>query len=203
MNVSFDAIDPVPVWSFRYKHAARLFHHSNIRRSDMSRLPPPPRFTIPPPPMPPADSLSANLFAQLTCSSMRQSVEPTWTLTRLFLFASAICLITILLFTITLIWLLAIRKQKQFHRKQHEKPSQMQPSATTNSINDWSTNSHRSYATISTEPTGEYVESADTSATMCSVETDSAICVECQRHPYYPARTHYYHVVNVPDLVPS
>ena len=169
----------------------------------MSRLPSPPRFTIPPPPMPPTDFLGADVFAQLTCSSMRQSVQPTWTLTRLFLFASAICLITILLFTIILIWLLAIRKQKQFHAKQHIKSSQIKPTVTIDSINDRSTNSQCSYETISTDHTGEYVQSADTSATMCSIATDSAICLECQRHSYHSRRTHYYHVVNVPDLVPT
>ena len=168
----------------------------------MVRLPPPPRFTIPPPPMLPTDLFGANNFAQLTCSSIQQSIQPTWTMTRFLLFTSASCLVAVLLFTITFIWLLAIRKQKQFHIKQHVKSSSTQPPVKINTINDWSTDSNRSYETISTDHTGEYVESVDTSATMCSIETDSIVCIESQRQQYHPMMP-YYHVLNIPDLVPN
>ncbi len=69
-------------------------------------------------------------------------------------------------------------------------------------MNDLSTCSSRSYETVSSNRTGAYLESVDTSATTCSIDTTDVICIECYRqHDYRP--TPYYHILNIPDVVPN
>lgn len=165
----------------------------------MSRLPPPPPFTLPPPPMPPADLFDTNIVSQLTCSSIRQHYQQTMISSRLILIASATVLAAIILFIITLIWLLSFRKQKPLDQK--SKSLQRRPMPI-DSINDWSTYSSRSYETVSSDHTGIYLESVDTSATTCSTDATSVICTECIRqHGLQPAP--YYHILNIPDVVPN
>jgi hypothetical protein len=163
------------------------------------RLPPPPRFTLPPPPMPPSDLFDTNIVSQLTCSSIRQQYEQTTTSSRLILFGTASLIGAILLFAITLIWLLLLRKPKPSYVDQNSKPPR--PPISIDSMNDYSTCSSRSYDTISTDHTGVYLESVDTSVTTCSADATGVMCVECYRqHGLQP--TPYYHVLNVPDVVP-
>lgn len=163
----------------------------------MSRLPPPPRFILPPPPMPSSDIFDLKIISQLTCSSIRQQYQQTITSSRLILFASASVIAAILIFTITLIWLLSSRKQKQTYNNHNSKPS-----TSIDSMNDLSTCSSRSYETVSSDHTGVYLESVDTSATTCSTDTTGVICIQCYcQHGFQPAP--YYHILNIPDVVPN
>jgi hypothetical protein len=163
----------------------------------MSRLPPPPQFILPPPPMPSSDIFDLKLISQLTCSSIQQQYKQIITSSHLILFTSAGVIAAILLFTITLIWLLLSRKQKQSYNNHNSKLS-----TSINSMNDLSTCSSRSYETVSSDHTGVYLESVDTSATTCSTDTTGVICIECYRqHSLQPVP--YYHILNIPDVVPN
>lgn len=162
----------------------------------MSRLPPPPRFLLTPPPMPPSDMIDLKIISQLTCSSIRQYQRTTSNF-RLFVLASGSALIAVLLLTVTLIWLFSSRKRIQSKKRQLEKPA-----TAINSINDLTMCSSRSYETISSDHTGIYVESIDTSATTCSMDTTDVMCADC----YYQRAlqtTPHYHILNIPDVVPS
>jgi hypothetical protein len=183
--------DNVPASYVDYKYSVV----SNVLLlQTMSRLPPPPRFTLPPPPMPSSDVFDVKIISQLTCSSIRQQ---TMTSSRLILFASGSVIVAILLFTITFIWLFSSRKPKQSYVHQKSKPT-----TSINSMNDLSTRSSRSYETVSSDHTGVYLQSVDTSATTCSTDTTGVICIECYRqHNLQP--THYYHILNIPDVVPT
>lgn len=68
---------------------------------------------------------------------------------------------------------------------------------------DLSTSSSRSYETISSDHTGVYLESVDTSATTCSMDTAVAICMECNRQQQATQYFSYYHILGVPDVVPN
>ncbi|CAF0818553.1 unnamed protein product [Rotaria sp. Silwood1] len=161
---------------------------------------PPPRFTLPPPPMPPSDIFDRKMVSQLTCSSIQQQYQQTMTHSRLILFTSASVITAIVLFIITLIWLLSSRKQKQSYNNHNLKSTK--PPTPINSMFDLSTCSSRSYETISSNHTGVYLESVDTSATTCSIDTTGVICIECnQQHGFQPAP--YYHIFRVPDVVPN
>jgi hypothetical protein len=147
--------------------------------------------------MPSSDTFDLKIISQLTCSSIRQQYQQTITSTHLILFASASVIAAILLFTITLIWLLLSRKQTQSCNKHNSKPS-----TSIDSMNDLSTCSSRSYETVSSNHTGVYLESVDTSATTYSTDTTGTICIECYRqHNLQPAP--YYHILNIPDVVPT
>ncbi|CAF3401948.1 unnamed protein product [Rotaria sp. Silwood1] len=162
---------------------------------------PPPRFTLPPPPMPPSDIFDRKMVSQLTCSSIQQQYQQTMTHSRLILFTSASVITAIVLFIITLIWLLSSRKQKQLYNNNYNLKS-TKPPTPINSMFDLSTCSSRSYETISSNHTGVYLESVDTSATTCSIDTTGVICIECnQQHGFQPAP--YYHIFRVPDVVPN
>ncbi len=166
----------------------------------MSRLPPPPRFILPPPPVPPSDIFDVKMISQLTCSSIRQQHQQTMISSHLIVLASASVVATILLFTITLIWLLLSRKYKQSHN--NCKSKSLQPPISIDLMNDLSTCSSRSYETVSSDHTGVYLESVDTSATTCSTDTTGVICIECYRQRgLQPAP--YYHILNIPDVVPN
>ncbi|CAF0744704.1 unnamed protein product [Adineta steineri] len=167
----------------------------------MPRLPPPPRFTLSPPPMPPSDIFDRKLISQLTCSSIRQHGQETILDSHLIFFASATVIAAILLFIITLIWLLSSRKQKQSYDNSKSKPSQVPKSI--ESMNDLSTCSTCSYETVSPNHTGIYLESVDTSATTCSTDvTTSGVCYECYQH-HDQQSIPYYHVICIPDVVPN
>jgi preprotein translocase subunit SecG len=163
----------------------------------MSRLPPPPRFTLPPPPMPSLDIFNTKILSQLTCSSIRQHHQETMTSSRLILLASATIIVAILLFIITLICLLLSRKQKQSYDNSKSKPH-----TSLESMNDLSTCSSRSYETVSSDHTGVYLESINTSATTCSTDVTGVICTECYRHRVLQPAP-YYHILNIPDVIPN
>jgi hypothetical protein len=163
----------------------------------MSRLPPPPRFILPPPPIPTSDIFDVKILSQLTCSSIRQQSQQTIINSRLILFTSASVIAAILLFTITLIWLFSSRKQKQSNKNPNSKLA-----TTINPMHDWSTRSSRSYETVSPDHTGIYLQSVDTSVTTCSTDTTGVICIQCYfQHGFQPAP--YYHILNIPDVVPN
>lgn len=166
----------------------------------MSRLPAPPQFNLPPPPMPPSDIFDVKIISQLTCSSIRQQQQWQQTIlnSRLILFTSACVITAILLLLITIICLLLSRKSKKSNIKHNSKPS-----IPINSINDLTICSNRSYETVSSDRTGAYLESIDTSATTCSIDTTDGIYIEYY-HPYvFQSPAPYYHIVNIPDIVPN
>lgn len=164
----------------------------------MPQLPPPPRFTLPPPPMPSSDIFDLKMISQLTCSSIRQHTIAN---SHLILFASASVIAAILIFIITLtIWLLSSsssRKQKKLNNNHNTKPA-----TSIDSMNDLSICSSRSYETVSSDHTGAYLQSVDTSATTCSADTTAVICTECHQQ-YGLQPTPYYHILNMPDVVPN
>lgn len=164
----------------------------------MPRLPSPPQFTLPPPPMPPSDIFDLKAISQLTCSSIRQQQQIIITNSQLILLTSACVITAIIIFTITLIiWLLSSRKPKQSYYNQNTKPT-----IPIDSMNDLSICSSRSYETVSSDHTGLYLESVDTSATTCSADTTIVICIECsQQRGLQPAP--YYHILSIPDVVPN
>ena len=172
-------------------------------KSTMPRLPAPPRFTMPPPPMPPTHLFEKSIVSHLTCSSIGEQYEQTWTTTRLVLLGGASCLIVFLLFTITLVWLLTFRQQKRSYGKQQpsKKPSSP-PIVSANAIHDWTTEDNRSYETVSSDHTDAYLQSVDTSVTTCSMDTSSIVCIECRRQHILAPRPHY-HLLHIPDVVPN
>jgi len=147
--------------------------------------------------MPSSDILDLKMISQLTCSSIRQQYQQTIVNSRLIVFTSACIIAALLLFTITLVWFLSSRKQKQ---KQAYNTHNSKPSTSIDSMNDLSTCSSRSYETVSSDHTGVYLESVDTSATTCSTDTTGVICIECYRQRgLQPAP--YYYILNIPDVV--
>ncbi len=116
------------------------------------RLPPPPRFTLPPPLMLPFDMLDSKILLQLTCSSIRpqqQQINPQLFLLSCFTFF----LVTILL-TLSFLWIQSYRSPKT------QLTSKLPP------------HSHRSYETISS---GFYLESINTSATTLSTDPNTIL----------------------------
>jgi hypothetical protein len=162
----------------------------------MSRLPPPPQFILPPPPVPSSDIFDVKVISQLTCSSIRQHYQQS-TSFHLILLTSASVIAAIILLTFTLICFISSRKPKQLQKNYHVKPV-----TSIDSMNDLSTCSSRSYETVSSNHTGAYVQSIDTSATTCSIDTTGVICIECyHQHNFQP--TPYYQILNIPDVVPN
>jgi hypothetical protein len=164
----------------------------------MSRLPPPPQFLIPPPPVPPSEIFDVKIISQLSCSSIRQHYQqPPPTSFRLILLASTSVIVAFLLLTLTIIWLMSSRKAKQIQKNSHAKPA-----TSIDSMNDLSTCSSRSYETVSSNYTSAYIQSVDTSATTCSIDTTSSVYIQC----YYPHNFQprpYYHILSIPDVVPN
>ncbi|CAF1098082.1 unnamed protein product [Adineta ricciae] len=170
----------------------------------MVQLPPPPRFNLPPPPMPPTDFIDMKVISRLTCSSIRQQYQETAMNSRLIFLATAIVIVAILLLIITLIWLL-FSSRKRKHEVVNEKPKiSSQFADNLNSMSDLSTCSSRSYETVSYNHTGIYLDSVDTSATTCSTDVTAEIHSEYyQQYDFQPQSTSYYHVLNIPDLIPN
>jgi hypothetical protein len=60
-------------------------------------------------------------------------------------------------------------------------------------------NNSRSYETISSEHTGVYVESIDTSATTYSTDPSNIVCLHCQHEHDYSTTSPppYYHTLDI------
>ena len=168
----------------------------------MSRLPAPPRFTLPPPPMPSFDAFDKRVISQLTCASIRQPYLQTWTTARLLLFGAASTLVFLLVLTIVFIGLLSIRKRKRLSSGKQHVVRSPPPSTGMPSTNHLSRQSSQSYETISSDRTGAYLESVNTSATSCSMNTTGGHCSDYHRH-FHHQPAPYYHILNIPDVVPS
>jgi hypothetical protein len=164
----------------------------------MFRLPPPPRFTLPPPPMISADIFDTKLLFRLTCSSIRQQQHRQFTNSRLIVISCITFLITILLFTLSFIIIQSYRKRKTLFYDYESKPS----TTVVIKSNNLPMTSSRSYETISSQQTGVYVESIDTSATTYSTDPSSIVCIHChQEHDYSTTSPPpYYHTL---DILPT
>lgn len=176
----------------------------------MVHLPAPPRFTLPPPPMPPSDLFDASYLSQLTCSSIRQQqqqqsphLQSLQANSRLILISSGTFLIVAILLSILVIVIQYYRQRSSLLESIKKKP--LESVGTISS--DSSLSNSRSYETISSRHTGIYLESIDTSATTYSTDPSHIICYHCQhdhgvmetataiRHP-----PPYYHTL---DILPS
>ena len=158
----------------------------------MVRLPAPPRFNLPPPPMFPSEFFDMNLVIRLTCSSIRQEHhDDQIPKSRLIAISCITALIIFLLFVILLIIIRIFHRRKSFSNDEH--PSKSNPSTL---------NPSRSYETISSQHTAIYVESIDTSATTFSTEPSSIICHHCHQERDYSINSlpPYYHTL---DILPS
>ncbi|CAF4521978.1 unnamed protein product, partial [Rotaria magnacalcarata] len=60
-----------------------------------------------------------------------------------------------------------------------------------------STSSSSSYETISSDHTGIYLQSVDTSATICSIITTDITRIECNRQQIFQPSL-YYHILGIP-----
>jgi len=163
----------------------------------MFRLSPPPRFNLPPPPMLSSDIFDTKFLFRLTCSSIRQQEQyrqiPKF---RLIIISCIIFLIIILLFTLLFMIIKFYRQRKSLSYNHESKPPPIQS-------NNFSINSSRSYETISSEHTGVYVESINTSATTYSTDPSNVICIHCHQERDYSTTTSpppYYHTL---DILPS
>jgi len=164
----------------------------------MFRLPPPPRFNLPPPPMLLSDISETKLFFRLTCSSIRQQEQyQQIPKSRLIAISSITFLIMILLFTLLFIIIKLYRQ-----RKSSSYNSQSKPPPPPIQSNTCLMNSSRSYETISSEHTGVYVESINTSATTYSTDPSNIICLHChQEHDFsIISSPPYYHTL---DILPT
>ncbi len=162
----------------------------------MFRLPPPPHFNLPPPPMLSLDIIETKLVFRLTCSSIRQQEQyQKIPKSRLIAISCITFLIIILLFTLLFIIIKLCRQRKSLSYNSQSKPPPIQS-------NTCSINSSRSYETISSEHTGVYVESINTSATTYSTNPSNIICLHChQEHDFsIISPPPYYHTL---DVLPS
>lgn len=173
-----------------YAHTSSRFR--DIAHRIMFHLPPPPRFVLPPPPMPGSDLFDLNLLTQLTCSSIRQRHQQI-TNPRLILISCLTFLILALLLTLLVIVIQFSRQRNAATHSNKSKPSP--PNAT-------SVASSRSYETISSQHTGIYLESIDTSATTYSTDPSQHVCLQCQhdREQSSISPPPYYHTL---DILPS
>lgn len=159
----------------------------------MVRLPPPPRFNLPPPPMVSSDLFDSK-FVHLTCSSIRQNRQIFSQIprSRLIAISSITFLLVFLLFIIILLMIKICRRRKiSLDDSETTKP----PSTVINPS--------RSYETISSVHTGIYVESVDTSATTYSTDPSNTVCFHCQQEHEYSSTSlppPYYHTL---DILPS
>jgi hypothetical protein len=161
----------------------------------MFRLPPPPRFNLSPPPILSSDIFERNLLFQLTCSSIRQQEQyKQIPKSRLIAISCIAFLIMILLFMILFIIIQLYRQRKSLSYNSQSKPPPIQS-------NTISMNTSRSYETISSEHTGVYVDSIDTSATTYSTDPSNIICLHCHQERDYsiPSPPPYYHTLDVPS----
>ena len=163
----------------------------------MVRLPPPPSFNLPPPPMLSFDNFDSKLFSQpLTCSSIRQQAYyPQIPKSRLIAIS---CITSLLLLLLLLVFFLIVRfcrRRKSLPDNSPSKPTPAQP-------HGLSTNRSRSYETISSAHTGVYIESIDTSATTYSTNPSSIVCHHCHEERAYSTTSPppYYHTL---DILPS
>ena len=160
----------------------------------MVHLSAPPRFTLPPPPMPSSDVFDATILSQLTCSSIRQQHQLPLSNPRLILISSIVFVVFALLMTLIVILFQILRQ-----RKLSTVANSSKSSATTNSDRSMSTS--RSYETISSKHNGFYLESIDTSATTYSTDPSHTICFHCQQdREQSPISLPYYHTL---DILPS
>ena len=161
----------------------------------MVRLPPPPRFNLPPPPMVSSDMFDSKILFRLTCSSIRQQENfrqiPK---SRLIAISCIAFLIMILLFTLLFIIIQFYRQRKSSSSNSQSKPP-MPP-------NHLPISTSRSYETISSSYTGVYIESIDTSATTYSTDPSNTICLHChqERDDSITSPPPYYHTL---DILPS
>lgn len=176
-------------------HWSHLYEYT---KPNMSKLPAPPSFLLPPPPVPPSDEFDISIISQLTCSSILKEQEQATTTTYILLLAGGSCLLAMLIFSISLVWLLTYRRREQFDKKQNANTA-----SSTRSTNDSSTISHRSYQTVSSAYTNTSLPTVNTSTTTCSIDTNSIVCLHCQYIQSQPLPQPYYHVLNVPDVVPT
>ena len=164
----------------------------------MFHLPPPPRFNLPPPPMLSSDIFDTKILFQLTCSSIRQGKSSSQIpKSRLIAIGSITFLIVILLFILLFILIKLCRRRKSsLDNSQSSKPTTI-PHA-----NPRSMTSSRSYETISSQHTGVYIESIDTSATTYSTDPSNIVCLHCQQEHDYSTTLPppYYHTL---DILPS
>jgi hypothetical protein len=108
-------------------------------------------------------------------------------------------LITILLFTLVFIIIQSYRRRKTVSYNYESKP----PSTSVMKANNLPMNRSRSYETISSQHTGVYVESINTSATTYSTDPSNIICIHCHQEHDYSTTTSpapYYHTL---DILPS
>ncbi|CAF2211332.1 unnamed protein product [Rotaria magnacalcarata] len=159
----------------------------------MFRLPPPPRFTLPPPPKPSSDIFDRKLLSQLTCSSIRQQ-HRLLTNPRLIAISSISFLIVLFLCTLLFMLIHFYRRQRSSDYSNTPKPLSTLNMKPKNSTMYTS----RSYESISSQHTGVYVESIDTSATTFSTDQTNVICLYCHRERVYSNASlpPYYHTLD-------
>jgi hypothetical protein len=130
-------------------------------------LPPPPRFTLPPPPM---FSLDWKILLQLTCSSIRkQQITNPY----LILVSCVIFFLIAILLTLLFVWIQSNRLKTLSNNYKSEP------------ISTGSISSSRFYETISSQHTGIYLESINTSATTLSTDPNSSLCHRMSSSLYY------------------
>ena len=171
----------------------------------MVHLPAPPRFTLPPPPMPPSDLFDASFLSQLTCSSIRQQQSPQQqnfqANSRLILISSGTFLVIAILLSVLVLVIQYYRQRRSLLQSLKK-----QPLASVGTMSSESSVSNsRSYETISSRHTGVYLESIDTSATTYSTEPSRIVCLHCQHDHSVATATAvhpppYYHTL---DILPS
>ncbi|CAF3193613.1 unnamed protein product [Rotaria socialis] len=162
----------------------------------MFRLPPPPRFTLPPPPKLSSDIFDRKLLSRLTCSSIRQQQQQhrLFTNPRLIAISSISFLIVLLLCTLLFMLIHFYRRQRSSDYGHTQKPLStlnMKPKNST-------MHTSRSYESISSQHTGVYIESIDTSATTFSTDQSNVICLYCHRERVYSNASlpPYYHTLD-------
>ena len=157
----------------------------------MFRLPPPPRFNLPPPPMLSSEFFDPKFVFRLTCSSIRQNIpDQHMSKSRLIAIGCITALIIFLLLIILLVVIQIFRRRKSFSSNDDEEKLPSTPTTI---------NPSRSYETISSQHTGIYVESIDTSATTFSTDPSSIVCQHCQQERAYSMTSlpPYYHTLDV------
>lgn len=162
----------------------------------MVHLAAPPRFALPPPPMPPSEIFDANLLSQLTCSSIRQQQASN---PRLILISSMFFVAFALMLTLVIILIQIFRQRKHISSSNSSKSTSISQTMTSS---ERSISTFQSYETISSRYTGYYLESVNTSATTCSTDRSQTICLHCQqdRQPSSISPPPFYHTL---DILPS